>query len=221
MTGIGFGIARETRTPWLRWVAPIGGYFCAMFAALPLEHGATISGFLTVLMLPLWLLFVRGVPRHPHRTRRPQGPDHPGAPAGRGADGDLTREELDLVCSPISSWRATWSVGRRARAGASCGPRRASGSASGTPVAPWRGRKRTVSADWIVPLRQELFELARGDLASPRRARSRCRRRGRRARRRSSSLPSSSTRLPAQSGGNPQGWHPLAGRLGALGRRKC
>ncbi len=58
MTGIGFGIARETHRPWLRWMAPIFGYCAAMFLHCMWNTASTISGFLFLLMLPLWLLFV-------------------------------------------------------------------------------------------------------------------------------------------------------------------
>ena len=120
MTGIGFGIARETRKPWLRWMAPIGGYFCAMALHCLWNTAATISGFLTVLMLPLWFAVRRGVPRHPHRARRPQGPDHPGAPAGRGPDGQPHAARSSTSCARRSAaWRATFGRGEAPRAGAS------------------------------------------------------------------------------------------------------
>src|SRR5208282_1962374 len=58
MTGIGFGISRETNKTWLKWMAPIGGYCAAMFLHATWNGAATISGFLFLIMLPLWFLFV-------------------------------------------------------------------------------------------------------------------------------------------------------------------
>src|SRR6202012_5574487 len=58
MTGIGFGVAREAKKGWIRWAGPIGGYCAAMFLHCVWNTAATLSGFLTIIMLPLWLLFV-------------------------------------------------------------------------------------------------------------------------------------------------------------------
>jgi len=158
MTGIGFGIARETRTPWLRWAAPLGGYFGAMTLHCVWNTAATISGFLTVLMLPLWFAFVTaflgiliGLVIRKGRIIRAHLQDEV-------LMGNLTREELELVGSPIASWRATFSWGGAAG-------RRFVRTAARLGLSKWHaaramaGRQRTVSADWIVPLRQELFAL--------------------------------------------------------------
>jgi hypothetical protein len=158
MTGIGFGIARETSKTWLRWVAPIAGYCAAMALHCVWNTASTISGFLFVLMLPLWLLFVLGfvgiliwLVVRKGRIIRMHLQDEV-------LLGNLTRDELELVCSPFGRLRAgiAWggSAGRRfVRAAARLG------------LCKWhtgramKGQLRTVSIDWIVPLRQELFEL--------------------------------------------------------------
>jgi RsiW-degrading membrane proteinase PrsW (M82 family) len=158
MTGIGFGIARETRTRWLRWAAPVGGYFGAMALHCVWNTAATISGFLTVLMLPLWFAFVAAflgiliaLVVRKGRIIRAHLRDEV-------LLGNLTPEELDLVCSPIASWRATFSWGGAAG-------RRFVQKATRLGLSKWHaGRamaqhQRTASADWIVPLRQELFGL--------------------------------------------------------------
>jgi RsiW-degrading membrane proteinase PrsW (M82 family) len=158
MTGIGFGIARETRRPWLRWVAPLGGYACAMALHCVWNTAATISGFLTILMLPLWFASVAAflgiliaLVVRKGRIIRAHLQDEV-------LMGNLTREELDLVSSPIASWRATWGWGGRAG-------RRFVATAARLGLSKWHAgramaeRKRTVSADWIVPLRHDLFEL--------------------------------------------------------------
>jgi RsiW-degrading membrane proteinase PrsW (M82 family) len=158
MTGIGFGIARETRKPWLKWVAPLAGYAAAMTLHCAWNTAATISGFLTILMLPLWLAFVAaflailiGLVVRKGRIIRAHLQDEV-------LLGNLTREELDLVCSPFGSWRATWGWGGAAG-------RRFVRTATRLGLSKWHagramaGRQRTVSTDWIVPLRQELFTL--------------------------------------------------------------
>ncbi len=158
MTGIGFGISRETRTPWLRWAAPLGGYCGAMALHCVWNTAATISGFLTILMLPLWFAFVAaflgiliGLVIRKGRIIRAHLQDEV-------LMGYLTPAELELVTSPIASWRATFSWGGAAG-------RRFVQTASRLGLSKWHaaramaGRQRTVSADWIVPLRQELFAL--------------------------------------------------------------
>ena len=97
MTGIGFGIARETNRTWLKWVAPIGGYCTAMFLHCDVEHGvdhqrvplpahaaAVVLFVLAFIGILIWLVVRKG------RSSEP--------PAGRGAARDHHEEELDLVC---------------------------------------------------------------------------------------------------------------------------
>src|SRR5579883_2985136 len=48
MTGIGFGISRETTKGWVRWMAPFFGYCGAAFLHSTWNTAATISGFLTL-----------------------------------------------------------------------------------------------------------------------------------------------------------------------------
>ena len=40
---LGFGIARETNKTWLKWMAPIGGYFAAAFLHSVWNTAATLS----------------------------------------------------------------------------------------------------------------------------------------------------------------------------------
>ena len=158
MTGLGFGIARETRKRWLKWFAPLAGYCGAMLLHCVWNTAATISGFLTVLMLPLWFAFVVGflgllvgLVVRKGRIIRAHLRDEV-------LMGVLTPQELDLVCSPIGSWRASWSWG-----GAPA--RQFVRTATRLGLSKWHAgramaeRQRTVSADWIVPLRHELFDL--------------------------------------------------------------
>ncbi len=158
MTGIGFGIARETSDRRLRVIAPIVGYCAAVTLHCVWNAAATISGFLTILMLPLWLFFVLGfmgivvwlVVRKGRIIRRYLEDEV--------MLGNLTRPELELVCSPFASLRASviW--------GGAPG-RRFVRAAARLALSKWhtrraiRGRTRTVSEGWIVPLRLELWEL--------------------------------------------------------------
>ena len=158
MTGIGFGIARETSKPWLKWVAPLAGYGAAMLLHCVWNTASTISGFVFVLMLPLWLLFVCAflgiviwLVVRKGRIIRAHLRDEVFL-------GNLTRQELELVCSPFASLNA--SVGWGGSAG-----RRFVRAAARLALCKWhagrarKGKLYTVSNDWIFPLRQELHEL--------------------------------------------------------------
>ncbi|HKQ71362.1 MAG TPA: PrsW family intramembrane metalloprotease, partial [Polyangiaceae bacterium] len=158
MTGIGFGIARETDKKWLRWMAPIFGYMFAAFLHAVWNGAATISGMLVMLMLPLWLLFnlaffgiICWLVVRKGRIIRQNLTDEV-------LMGTLTQQELNLICSPIGRLRATFghggAVGRRFVAhGARLG------------LCKWhaaramKGKKETISIGFIVPLRQELSRL--------------------------------------------------------------
>jgi RsiW-degrading membrane proteinase PrsW (M82 family) len=158
MTGIGFGISRETNKTWLKWLAPLGGYCAAMFLHCVWNTAATLSGFLMILMLPLWFLFVASflgiliwLVVRKGRIIRAHLQDEV-------LIGNLTPDELDLVCSPVGGIRATFAWG-------GAPGRRFVRTAARLGLSKWHagraaaGRKVTVSADWIVPLRHELFEL--------------------------------------------------------------
>ena len=158
MTGLGFGISRETNKAWLKWLAPIGGYFFAAFLHSVWNLAATLSNLLVLLMLPLWFLFVIAffalviwlVNRKGKIIR-----DHL---RDEVLMGNLTPWELDLVTSPIGRLRATFSYG-----GAS--GREFIDAAARLALSKWhtgratQGRKMTVSSDMILPLRQDLFRL--------------------------------------------------------------
>jgi len=157
MTGIGFGIARETTKTWLKWMAPIGGYCAAMFLHATWNTASTISGFLFLLMLPLWILFVLAfigiliwlVVRKGKIIRNHLQDEV--------LLGTITKEELDLVCSPFGGLRATFGWGGSAG-------RKFVKTVARLGLSKWhtgramQGNMRTVSADWIVPLRQEIAE---------------------------------------------------------------
>jgi RsiW-degrading membrane proteinase PrsW (M82 family) len=158
MTGIGFGISRETNRTWLKWMAPFFGYCAAMFLHATWNTASIISGYLFIVMLPLWLLFVTAfigiliwLVVRKGRIIRMHLQDEV-------LLGTITREELALVTSPWGGMRASFGWGGAAG-------RKFVGTATRLGLSKWhagramKGRKRTVSADWIVPLRQELGEL--------------------------------------------------------------
>jgi RsiW-degrading membrane proteinase PrsW (M82 family) len=157
MTGLGFGIARETDRRWLRWMAPVFGYCGAVLLHSTWNTASTLSGMLMLLMLPLWFLFVFAffclliwlVARKGRIIR-----DHLKDEVMMGF---LTQGELLLVSSPIGRLRAGWGHGALGKEFV--------GAASRLALAKWhtgramRGNRGTVSADWIVPMRQNLTQL--------------------------------------------------------------
>ncbi len=162
MTGIGIGIARETNKTWLKLLAPVGGYFLAAGLHATWNGSAVLSGWLDFplffLMLPLWFLFVTAfgivlifLVRREGKIIRKNLEDEV-------LLGNLTREELDLVCSPVGRLKALF--GRGGFKG-----RRFIDAASRLALSKWhaaramQGQKRTISADFIVPMRQELHKL--------------------------------------------------------------
>ncbi len=158
MTGLGFGIARETHKTWLKWLTPLGGYLFAVFLHATWNTAATLSNALVLLMLPLWFLFVLAffilviwlVKRKGKIIR-----DHL---RDEVLMGNLTPWELDLITSPVGRLRATFSFGGGAG-------RKFIDAATRLALSKWHtgratmGRKMTVSADMIYPLRQDLFRL--------------------------------------------------------------
>jgi len=163
MTGLGFGIARETNKTWLKWLAPLGGYMFAAFLHSTWNTAATLSNALVLLMLPLWFLFVLAffilviwlVKRKGKIIR-----DHL---RDEVLMGNLTPWELELITSPVGRIKATFSYGGGAG-------RKFIDAAARLALSKWHtgratmGRKMTVSADMIYPLRQDIFRL-RGEIS--------------------------------------------------------
>lgn len=158
MTGLGFGIARETSKTWVKWLAPLFGYFFAVFLHAVWNTAATISNQLVLLMLPLWFLFVFAfiglllwLVARKGRIIRDFLKDEV-------LMGNLTPWELGLVTSPIARLRATFSYGGAAG-------RKFVDAAARLALSKWhtrratQGRKLTISADMIAPLRQDLHKL--------------------------------------------------------------
>jgi len=158
MTGIGFGISRETSKTWLKWCAPVFGYGFAVFLHALWYGAATISGMLVMLMLPLWLLFnlaflgiICWLVVRKWRIIRDNLKDEV-------LIGTLTQQELNLICSPFGRMKATFGHGGSAgRRFISHGARL--GLCKWHAARAMKGKKETISIGFIGPLRQELAQL--------------------------------------------------------------
>lgn len=159
MTGIGFGISRESTNTAVRWLAPIGGYFIgvtlhAIWNFIPTVFGDDGFWFL----IPLWMLFVLAFSGIVVALVIRKGQTIRHYLKDEVLLGNLSQEEVDLITSPIGRLRCTFSWrGATGRAFIAAGARLA--------LSKWhtaramKGQKRTVSADFIVPMRQELKRL--------------------------------------------------------------
>ncbi|HVY48311.1 MAG TPA: PrsW family intramembrane metalloprotease, partial [Minicystis sp.] len=156
MTGIGFGVSRESDSPVVRVLAPIVGYLGGVtlhaiwnFVPTALSMAGYPALFFPV--LALWLLFVAAffviilvlVARKGRVIR-----DHL---KDEVLLGNLSQDEVELICSPVGRLRCTFSWrGATGRKFIAAGARLA--------LSKWhtaramRGSKKTVSADFIVPM---------------------------------------------------------------------
>ncbi len=163
MTGLGFGIARETNKTWLKWLAPLGGYMFAAFLHSVWNTAATLSNALVLVMLPLWFLFVIGFAILVIWLVKRKGKIIRDHLRDEVLMGNLTPWELELIASPWGRITATFSYGGSAG-------RKFIDAAARLALSKWhtgratQGRKMTVSADFIVPLRQDLGRL-RGEIS--------------------------------------------------------
>ncbi len=164
MTGIGFGIARETNRTWLKVIAPVFGYGVAVALHAIWNGSALLSQVLAIpvitITLVLYLLFVAlfsvvmiVLVAREGQILRSQLRDEV-------LLGTLTAEELAIVGSPIGRVRAMFKWGFRkgprfVRAAATLGMKK------WHTVRATKGRRLTWSADFIVPLRVEIFEIRR------------------------------------------------------------
>lgn len=163
MTGIGVGIARETNSTALKIFAPIGGY-CAAVTLHAIWNGtAVLSDWLKIpelflLMLPLWFLFLIAFGIIMIWLVRREGQIIRKHLQDEVLLGNLSKEELELVCSPFGRMKAFMG-----RGGSKA--KRFVDAASRLGLSKWhagramQGKKMTISADFIVPLRQEMAKL--------------------------------------------------------------
>ncbi len=162
MTGIGFGIARESTKMHVKILAPIGGYFFGVLLHAIWNFVPTVLGEAFWYLIPLWLMFVLAflaivvaLVIRKGRTIRQHLRDEV-------LLGNLSQEEVDLICSPVGRIKCTLSWrGKAGRDFIRAGARLA--------LSKWhtaramKGQKRTISADFIIPLRQEIKRV-RGEL---------------------------------------------------------
>lgn len=171
MTGIGVGIARESSRTWLKLVAPVAGYAAAVFLHAMWNGSALVLGSLGaggalvfLCSIFLWLIFViaflalvLGLVRRRGRIIRAHLLDEV-------ALGHLTQAELDLVASAFGGLTAYARKGKPGLEFARAVARLA--------LSKWhsaramKGMTRTVSMDFIGPLRRRIREL-RAQGASP------------------------------------------------------
>lgn len=165
LTGIGIGLARESTKTSVKWLAPIGFYALGVAMHSAWNFSGVLSSILRVdliyIMLPLyffgallpflgivtWLVLREG------RTLRKNLHDEM-------LMGNLTAQELDIICSPFGRIKARF--GRRGAKGAEFVK-----AAIHLGMAKWhtaravQGRKATISVDSILPLRQDMLRLKR------------------------------------------------------------
>jgi RsiW-degrading membrane proteinase PrsW (M82 family) len=158
MTGIGLGLARESTHRRARWLAPLGGYLAAVALHGFWNGVATLQGFvgapLLAMTLPLWALFVLSffglvvvlVVRRSRIIRHfLQDEIHMG---------NLTRADVQRVCHPLGLFRARVEQGPAGVEFLRAAARLALSKWHFARAA--QAKKLTLSADFIVPLRQQL-----------------------------------------------------------------
>lgn len=169
MTGIGFGIARESSRGWVRVMAPIGGFFIGVFLHALWNFVPTVIPDAFFIMLLFWFMFVLLffiilvvlVLRKGNIIRQYLKDEV--------LMGNMTQQEVDLACSPVGRLSCTFSWrGAEGRAFI--------GAANRLALSKWhtaramKGQKRTISADFIGPLRQDITRLrAQLNAKAPRR----------------------------------------------------
>lgn len=170
MTGLGLGIARETSRTWLRFVAPVGGYCAAVFLhalwnGSALLLGGSVGGcVLFFLELLLWFAFVAAFVGMVFYLVIRRGKIIRSHLLDEVALGHLTQAELDVVASAFGGLTAYFRNGSQGVEFVRAVARLA--------LSKWHTARamkmssRTVSMDFIVPLRRKIREL-RAQGASP------------------------------------------------------
>jgi len=164
MTGLGLGLAREKVRRNTRWLCILGGYFCAVFLHAAWNGSASLAmligpagGFLFILSLPLWFLFVVTflviiiflVRRRGNIIRR--------FLQDEVAIGNLSPDDVALIGSAFGLFRARIRYGKVGAEFARTAARLA--LSKWHTVRAQEHDSKTLSADFIVPLRQRLAEL--------------------------------------------------------------
>lgn len=169
MTGIGFGIARESSQGWVRVLAPIGGFCIGVFLHALWNFVPTVIPDAFFIMLLFWFLFVGIFFVILIVLVRRKGAIIRQFLRDEVLMGNMNQQEVDLVCSPFGRLSCTFGwQGAEGRAFI--------GAAGRLALSKWhtaramKGQKRTISADFIGPLRQEIARLrAQLNAKAPRR----------------------------------------------------
>lgn len=171
MTGIGFGLARESDSKVVRVLGPFVGYGGAVFLHMVWNGSATAAdaigqGALFFLMLPLWFIFVCAFVIMVMVLVRRRGKIIRDHLTDEVALGHLSQQEVDLVCSAFGGLVAWFRNGRKGTAFVRAVARLA--------LSKWhtaralRGQNRTYSMDFILPLREQIRELRAQGGVTPR-----------------------------------------------------
>lgn len=166
MTGAGLGLARETKHVWVRYVAPPAAYFCAVLMHMTWNGTATLAGstgggakWIFFLLYPAWILLVFAFFIALFFLVKRRGKIIREYLLDEVALGTISKEELDVVCAPFGRLRAHRRFGLAGANFVSAVARLA--------LSKWHVSRayvtntRTMSYDFIVPLRQEIAELRR------------------------------------------------------------
>ena len=158
MTGIGFGIARESSQAWVRVMAPIGGFFIGVFLHALWNFVPTVIPDAFFIMLLFWFMFVALFFVILIVLVRRKGNIIRQFLRDEVLMGNMTQQEVELVCSPFGRLSCTFSWrGAEGKDFISAAGRLA--------LSKWhtaramKGQKRTISADFIGPLRQDIVRL--------------------------------------------------------------
>lgn len=170
MTGIGLGLAREGKTPFVRAISPIVGYFGAVFLHFVWNFSASIAdstgGLSMCITLPIWFFFVVGflvmvvvLVRRRGRIVREYLEDEV-------ALKNITPAERDLIAHPFATFIAKKNHGPLGVQFVRAGARLALSKWHATRAA--SESKSTISAGFVVPLRNRLREIRNQFLAAQR-----------------------------------------------------
>ena len=167
MTGIGFGLSRESTGPWARWLYPLLGYAAAVLLHAIWNGAAVLSTALEVplvlFLLPLWFLFVLAFLAMVFALVLRRGRIIREYLQDEVLIGTLSRDELALVGSAFGQFRARSGPQGRLRG-------ELIATAARLALSKWhatramKGQMRTISFDFIAPLRERIHHL-RAELA--------------------------------------------------------
>lgn len=161
MTGIGVGLARESTKKWVKWVAPIAGYMVGVLLHMFWNGSAVMSAAtgipLVFVLLILYFFVLLGflgiiiwLVRREGKVLRENLQDEV-------LMGNISQEDLDMICSAFGRWRGLMKGGMTGRRFVKAGIKL--GMAKWHVARAAKGKTTTLSIGHIVPLRQEVMKL--------------------------------------------------------------